>query len=98
MERSIAIGLGCAAVLAAFSKALGDYAPVPGKQRPLHRRNLTLALLARNGFIPAQLARRYPERTDPHRHPQAVQDRGARRDRPRARRRAVGGGWATNTP
>jgi membrane peptidoglycan carboxypeptidase len=47
-----------AALLAAISKAPRDYAPVPGNQRPLDRRNLILALMARNGFIPESLAKR----------------------------------------
>ena len=49
---------GNAALLAAISKAPRDYAPVPGNKRPLHRRNLILALMARNGFIPEELAKR----------------------------------------
>ena len=36
----------------------GDYAPVAGSSRPLRRRNQILALMARNGYIPEQLARR----------------------------------------
>jgi penicillin-binding protein 1A len=49
---------GNAALLAAISKAPRDYAPVPGNQRTLRRRNLILALMARNGFIPEELAKR----------------------------------------
>ncbi|HSN57174.1 MAG TPA: transglycosylase domain-containing protein [Candidatus Sulfomarinibacteraceae bacterium] len=49
---------GNAALLAAISKAPRDYAPVPGNQRPLDRRNLILALMARNGFISEELAKR----------------------------------------
>jgi len=47
-----------AALLAAISKAPRDYAPVPGNQRPLDRRNQILALMARNGYIPESLAKR----------------------------------------
>ncbi|HSL17164.1 MAG TPA: transglycosylase domain-containing protein [Methylomirabilota bacterium] len=49
---------GNAALLAAISKAPRDYAPVPGNQRPFDRRNLILALMARNGFISEELAKR----------------------------------------
>ncbi len=49
---------GDAALLAAISKAPRDYAPVPGNRRTLRRRNLILALMARNGFIPEELAKR----------------------------------------
>jgi len=49
---------GNAALLASISKAPRDYAPVPGNQRPLVRRNLILALMARNGFISEDLAKR----------------------------------------
>ena len=49
---------GKAALLAGISKAPRDYAPVAGDPRPLRRRNEILALMARNGFIPAALAKR----------------------------------------
>ena len=49
---------GKAALLAAISKAPRDYAPVPGNPRPTSRRNQILALMARNGYIPEDLAKR----------------------------------------
>jgi len=49
---------GNAALLAAISKSPKDYAPVPGNQRPLDRRNRILALMARNGYISERLAKR----------------------------------------
>ena len=49
---------GNAALLAAISKAPRDYAPVPGSQRTLARRNQILALMARSGYIPEGLAKR----------------------------------------
>ena len=49
---------GHAALLAAIGKSPQDYAPVPGNQRPLGRRNQILALMARNGYIPESLAKR----------------------------------------
>lgn len=49
---------GNAAMLAAISKAPRDYAPVPGNQRTLARRNRILALMARNGYISLALAKR----------------------------------------
>lgn len=49
---------GNAAMLAAISKAPRDYAPVPGNQRTLARRNQILALMARNGSISLALAQR----------------------------------------
>jgi penicillin-binding protein 1A len=39
-------------------KSPRDYIPVPGDPRPLRRRNQILALMARNGYIPEDLARR----------------------------------------
>jgi hypothetical protein len=39
-------------------KSPRDYAPVPGDPRPLRRRNQILALMARNGYIPEDLAKR----------------------------------------
>ncbi len=49
---------GKAALLAGITKAPRDYAPVPGNPRPLRRRNEILALMARNGSIPTDLAKR----------------------------------------
>ena len=49
---------GNAALLAGISKSPRDYAPVPGDPRPLRRRNQILALMARNGYIPGDLAKR----------------------------------------
>ena len=49
---------GNAALLVGISKSPRDYAPVPGDPRPLRRRNETLALMARNGYIPEGLAKR----------------------------------------
>jgi penicillin-binding protein 1A len=49
---------GTAAVLAGIMKSPRDYAPVPGDPRPLRRRNQILALMARNGYIPEDLATR----------------------------------------
>jgi len=49
---------GHAALLAAISKAPRDYAPVAGNPRPTNRRNQILALMARNGYIPEDLAKR----------------------------------------
>ena len=49
---------GTAAVLAGIMKSPRDYAPVPGDPRPLRRRNQILALMARNGYIPEDLAKR----------------------------------------
>jgi penicillin-binding protein 1A len=49
---------GKAALLAGITKAPRDYLPVPGDPRPLRRRNEILALMARNGYIPADLAKR----------------------------------------
>jgi penicillin-binding protein 1A len=49
---------GKAALLAGIAKAPRDYLPVPGNARPLRRRNEILALMARNGYIPATLAKR----------------------------------------
>ena len=47
-----------AALLAGITKAPRDYLPVPGDARPLRRRNEILALMARNGYIPENLAKR----------------------------------------
>jgi penicillin-binding protein 1A len=49
---------GKAALLAGITKAPRDYLPVPGDARALRRRNEILALMARNGYIPANLAKR----------------------------------------
>jgi penicillin-binding protein 1A len=49
---------GNAALLAAISKSPQSYAPVPGNQRTLGRRNQILALMARNGYIPQSVATR----------------------------------------
>ena len=49
---------GRAALLAGIGKSPGEYAPVPGNARSLQRRNQILALMARNGYIPGELARR----------------------------------------
>lgn len=47
-----------AAQLAAIGKSPRDYSPVPGNQRSIARRNHILALMSRNGDIPASLATR----------------------------------------
>ncbi|MBN1919161.1 MAG: transglycosylase domain-containing protein [Verrucomicrobia bacterium] len=49
---------GRAALLAGIAKSPRDYAPVAGSSRALRRRNQILALMARNGYIPEDLARR----------------------------------------
>jgi penicillin-binding protein 1A len=49
---------GKAALLAGITKAPRDYLPVSGDPRPLRRRNEILALMARNGYIPGDLAKR----------------------------------------
>jgi penicillin-binding protein 1A len=49
---------GRAALLAGIGKSPRDYAPVAGSSRPRQRRNEILALMARNGYIPEELARR----------------------------------------
>ena len=49
---------GRAALLAGIGKSPGEYAPVAGNARSLQRRNQILALMARNGYIPDELARR----------------------------------------
>ena len=49
---------GQAALLAGIGKSPRDYAPVAGDPRPLRRRNEILALMARNGYIPENLATR----------------------------------------
>jgi penicillin-binding protein 1A len=50
---------GRAALLAGIGKSPGVYAPVAGNARSLQRRNQILALMARNGDIPDELARRF---------------------------------------
>ncbi len=47
-----------AALLAGIGKSPGEYAPAPGRSGPLRRRNQILALMARNGYITEELARR----------------------------------------
>jgi len=49
---------GKAALLAGIGKSPRTYAPVAGDPRPLRRRNEILALMARNGYIPENLATR----------------------------------------
>jgi penicillin-binding protein 1A len=49
---------GEAALLAGIGKCPRDYAPRPGDPRPLRRRNQILALMARNGYIPEDAAKR----------------------------------------
>ena len=49
---------GRAALLAGIGKSPRDYAPVAGSSRALYRRNQILTLMARNGYIPEELARR----------------------------------------
>jgi penicillin-binding protein 1A len=49
---------GEAALLAAIGKSPRDYAPVAGAPLPLRRRNQILALMARNGSISEDLAKR----------------------------------------
>jgi penicillin-binding protein 1A len=50
---------GKAALLAGIAKSPGIYAPVPGDAQPLRRRNAILALMARHGYISADLATRF---------------------------------------
>ena len=49
---------GEVALLAGIGKCPRDYAPRPGDPRPLRRRNQILALMARNGYIPEEVAKR----------------------------------------
>lgn len=49
---------GEGALLAGIGKSPKDYAPVPGNSWPLRRRNVILALMARNGYITEDLAKR----------------------------------------
>ena len=49
---------GKAALLAGITKAPRDYLPVPGDPRPRRRRNEILTLMARNGYIAEDLAKR----------------------------------------
>jgi penicillin-binding protein 1A len=58
LESYTAEDAGKAALLVGISKSPRDYAPVPGDPRPLRRRNEILALMARNGYIPEDLAKR----------------------------------------
>ena len=48
---------GKAALLAGIGKSPRDYTPAAGDPRPLRRRNQILALMARNGYIPREVAR-----------------------------------------
>ena len=50
--------VGRAALLAGIGKSPRVYAPATGSQRPRERRNKILALMARNGYIAEDLARR----------------------------------------
>jgi penicillin-binding protein 1A len=50
---------GKAALLAGITKSPRDYAPISGDPRPLRRRNEILALMARNGYISEDLAKRF---------------------------------------
>ena len=47
-----------AALLAGITRSPGVYAPVAGDSRPLRRRNATLALMSRNGYISESLMKR----------------------------------------
>src|SRR6185503_13208915 len=47
-----------AALLAGIGKSPREYAPVEGSPLPLRRRNQILALMARNGYISDEVARR----------------------------------------
>ena len=49
---------GRAALLAGIGKSPREYAPAPGHSRSLQRRNQILVLMARNGYISEELARR----------------------------------------
>ena len=49
---------GRAALLAGIGKSPREYAPAPGRSRSLQRRNQILALMARNGYISEEQARR----------------------------------------
>jgi penicillin-binding protein 1A len=49
---------GRAALLAGIGKSPREYAPTAGSSRPRQRRNQILALMARNRYIPEDLARR----------------------------------------
>lgn len=49
---------GDAALLAAIGKSPHEYAPAPGNERLLRRRNQILVLMARNGYITESLAAR----------------------------------------
>jgi penicillin-binding protein 1A len=49
---------GRAALLAGIAKSPRDYAPVEGSSRPRQRRNQILALMALNGYIDEEVARR----------------------------------------
>jgi penicillin-binding protein 1A len=47
-----------AALLAGIAKAPRDYSPAPGNRRPVKRRDMILALMARNQWIPDEVMRR----------------------------------------
>ena len=49
---------GRAALLAGIGKSPAEYAPAAGDPRPLRRRNAILALMGRNGSLPADLVAR----------------------------------------
>jgi penicillin-binding protein 1A len=49
---------GRASLLAGIGKSPGTYAPAPGDARPTRRRNEILTLMARNGYISEELAKR----------------------------------------
>ena len=71
---------GRAALLAGIGKSPRVYAPAAGSPRPRERRNQILALMARNGYIAEDLARRCPGRADRRRSP--VRPRRPRLPRP----------------
>jgi penicillin-binding protein 1A len=48
-----------AALLAGIGKSPGEYAPTPGAERPLRRRNAILGLMARDGSISESQAQRF---------------------------------------
>ena len=95
---------GRAALLAGIGKSPRDYAPTVGSSRPRQRRNQILALMARNGYIAEDVARRCQAEPIGRRPPCGGKDRGAGGDRPRAgraaaaRRRALRGGGPVRGP
>ena len=82
---------GRAALLAGIGKSPREYAPAPGRPGPLRRRNQILALMARNGYISEELARRCQAEPISAVRAATGEDRGARGDRARARRAAAVG-------